>query len=63
MPEYAWLDFAYGVWHLVTTSENDRVRFWTDRESALAELEEDGWIVIGPFPRRYRGRWRLMALR
>ena len=48
-----------GFGHFVTNSENDRVRFWNDKESALAELEEDGWILLGAFPRRYRRRSRL----
>jgi hypothetical protein len=49
--EYAWLDFAFGVWHLVTDRENDEVRFWDDRESAHVELEEDGWVVDRAFSR------------
>jgi hypothetical protein len=28
MPQYAWLDIAFGVWHLVTEGDNNPVRFW-----------------------------------
>jgi hypothetical protein len=59
MRQHAWLDYAYGVWHLVTERENDPVRFWWDLETALIELAEEGWALVGPFPRRYGKLWRL----
>jgi hypothetical protein len=60
MRQNAWLDFAFGIWHLVEEgNDNGPVRWWESRESATSDLESEGWIQLGPFPRRYRGRWRL----
>jgi len=56
MRQNGWLDLAYGVWHLVLEDEDYQVRYWKDRDSALAELVGQGWMLIGPFPRRYRRR-------
>jgi len=59
MRQNAWLDFAFGVWHLVEEgNDSGPVRWWTDKESATSELEGEGWVQLGPFPRRYRGHWR-----
>jgi hypothetical protein len=58
MRQNGWLDFAYGVWHLVLEEDDDHpVRYWNERDSALAELAGEGWLLLGPFPRRYRRRW------
>jgi hypothetical protein len=57
MRKYAWLNFAYGVWHLVAENDNNAVRFWKNRESAITELQGEGWILLGPFPRRCQRRW------
>ena len=57
--QYSWPDPAFGVWHLVTENDRDLTRHWKDKESALAELAEEGWTLVGPFPRRYRRRWVL----
>jgi hypothetical protein len=57
MVQYAWLDSSLGVWHLVTEEDNVPVRYWRDKRTALAELAEEGWILTGPLPRRYRRRW------
>jgi hypothetical protein len=60
MQQNGWLDHACGVWYLVLEEDEDQpVRYWNDRDSALAELAEEGWRLIGPFPRRYRRRWVL----
>jgi hypothetical protein len=59
MHQYAWLDSAYGVWHLVTERENDPVRFWDDLELALIQLRDDRWSLIGPLPRQCGKSWRL----
>jgi hypothetical protein len=54
------LDSAFELWHLVAESDdNNPVRFWESRGSAISELEGEGWILVGPFPRRHRRRWRL----
>ena len=58
MIQHAWLDHAFGVWHLVTENGDDAVRFWGDKSTALEELTEEGWLSIGPFPRRCRRCWR-----
>ena len=42
MRQYAWLDCANAVWHLVTEDAKDAVRFWENKESAIAELLEEG---------------------
>jgi len=58
MGQNGWLDHAHGVWHLVQEEDNDHpVRYWNDRDSALAELAVEGWLLVRPFPRRYRRRW------
>ena len=59
MRQNGWLDFAYGVWHQVLETDDYPVRYWGDKETALVELTGEGWIVIGPFPRRYRKGWVL----
>ena len=56
MRQEGWLDYACGVWHLVMESDEHPVRYWSDRGSALAELAGEGWLLLGPFPRRYRRR-------
>jgi hypothetical protein len=57
MPQYAWLDFYGGIWHLITDKPKERVRKWVNREAALAELREEGWTIEGPHPKRPRGRF------
>ncbi len=52
MKQIAWLDHAFGVWHLVTENDSDQARFWENKEFALSELASEGWILIGAFPRR-----------
>jgi len=59
MRQNGWLDCAYGVWHLVLENDDHPVRYWNDRDSALAELASEGWLLLVPFPRRYRRRWVL----
>ena len=56
MGQNGWLDHAHGVWHLVLEEEDQPVRDWNDRDSALAELAGEGWLLVRPFPGRY---WRL----
>jgi hypothetical protein len=38
MRQHGWLDFAYGVWHLVLEEDDCPVRYRNDKESALKEL-------------------------
>jgi hypothetical protein len=56
MRQNGWLDYTYGVWHLVLEEDNYPVRYWSDRDSALDELAGEGWVLLGAFPRRYRRR-------
>jgi hypothetical protein len=48
MPQYAWLDFYGGHWHLVTCNANDHDRKWVDLDSALLDLTAEGWLIDGP---------------
>jgi hypothetical protein len=57
MRQLGWLDLAFVVWHLVLEEDDYPVRYWNDRDSALAELPSEGWLLLGPFPRRYRRHW------
>jgi len=52
-----WLDYAYGVWHLIKENSDYVGRYWDDKESALKELAGEGWLRVGPFPRPYRRHW------
>jgi hypothetical protein len=62
MRQEGWLDYSRWVWHLVLEEDDHPVRFWNDRESALAELVSESWMLLGPFPSRYRRRWVLEAI-
>lgn len=42
MAQYAWLDFAFGVWHLVTENDHHPARYWKNKEAALGELAVEG---------------------
>jgi hypothetical protein len=55
MCQNGWLDYAYGVWHLVLEDDDHPVWYWSDKDSALAELAGEGWLLNVPSPRRYRG--------
>jgi len=59
MRQHSWLDYAYGVWNLVQETDDYPVRHWGDRDSALAEWASEGWVLLGPFPKRYLRRWFL----
>jgi hypothetical protein len=59
MRQNGWLDSAYGVWHLVLEDDEHPMRYCKNRDSALVELEGEGWLLLWPFPRRYRWRWIL----
>jgi len=48
MPQYAWLDFHGGCWHLTTGNSHDRARKWANRDLALSDLTAEGWMVDGP---------------
>ncbi len=53
MRQYAWLDLYGGMWLLLTGKPNEPVRRWADKDSALAELREEGWTITGPPPKRF----------
>ena len=48
MPQYAWLDFHGGCWHLITGKAHDRDRRWINRNVALSDLTAEGWVIDGP---------------
>ncbi len=48
MRQYAWLDFHGGCWYLVTGNPDARDRKWANRDAALADLAEEGWVIDGP---------------
>lgn len=48
--QYAWLDCDEGTWILMTNIPNDSVRQWIDKDLALKELRDEGWIISGPYP-------------
>jgi hypothetical protein len=52
MHQLAWLDFYGDKWHLATCIRGNLVRQWIDRETALADLAGEGWIIIGPYPKQ-----------
>jgi hypothetical protein len=52
---YGWLDYVEGIWSLVTNIPNYMAREWTDENIALDELEEEGWIINGPYGKL---RWK-----
>ena len=52
MKQLAWLDFYRGRWHLATSNIRDPIRRWTDKETALSELANEGWTISGPHPRQ-----------
>ena len=56
MRQHGWLDYAYGIWYPVLEEDNYPVKYWSNRDCALAELASEGWMLLGPFPRRYRRR-------
>jgi len=44
MAQYAWLNSSLGVWHLVLEDDDHPLRYWSNMDSALAELG------LGPDP-------------
>lgn len=50
--KYAWLEHDGGSWHFLTNLFEDpckSVRSWKDDQTALEELESEGWIVVYPY--------------
>ena len=50
--KYAWLEHEGGLWHFLTNLFEDpckSARRWTDEQSALQELENEGWVVVYPY--------------
>jgi hypothetical protein len=51
--QYAWLERCEGSWYLFTNIRDDSVntsRKWQDRDQAMTELIQEGWIVLCPYP-------------
>ena len=61
--QYAWLELDRGMWRLFTDKPEEPVRKWVNRETALAELREEGWTIDGPHPKRPRKRFYGYGLR
>jgi hypothetical protein len=51
MHQHAKLVFHEGLWHFQIANAWDTIRTWVDRSTALAELAEEGWEIIGPYPK------------
>ena len=50
--KYAWLEHEGGLWHFLTNLFEDpgkSMRKWSDEQSALKELEIEGWVVVYPY--------------
>jgi hypothetical protein len=53
MPQLAWLEFNEGRWHLIAdvwATPSPENRNWPDKDTAFAELYEEGWVVSGAYP-------------
>ena len=53
MQRYAWLEHEGGTWHFLTdlfADAGNSTRRWPDKTLALAELREEGWTVVSPYP-------------
>ncbi len=51
--QFAWLEFHEGIWHLITdlkAKTGQAGRNWIDKQAALAELQQEGWIVADKYP-------------
>ena len=49
---YAWLEHEGGSWHFLTNLFADPCksrRSWSNENSALQELEDEGWVVVYPY--------------
>jgi hypothetical protein len=60
--QYAWLEFSEGRWYLladVREKPSPESRNWPDTDSALAELNEEGWIISGYYPNELSERLNL----
>jgi hypothetical protein len=50
---YAWLEHENGRWHFLTSLFADpaeSTRRWSDKQQALAELINEGWVVVRSYP-------------
>jgi hypothetical protein len=52
MHQFAWLELFGGNWLLLNDNSKYPARSWVDKYAALAELEEEGWTIAGPFRKR-----------
>ena len=53
MRQFAWLELYRGMWYLLTDVASETAsasRKWIDKDAALTELEEEDWIISGPYP-------------
>ena len=62
MRQYAWLELNDRIWYLITDIAADTLnasRAWIGRDAAIADLEEEGWIVVGQYPNQLSEKLRL----
>jgi hypothetical protein len=52
MRQFAWLDLFGGKWLFLNGNLKYPARSWTDENVALAELQEEGWLIVGQRRRR-----------
>jgi hypothetical protein len=55
MHRYAWLEHEDGMWHFLTSLFADpgkSTRRWSNKQSALDELTNEGWTVVRPYPEK-----------
>jgi len=52
MHQFAWLELFGGNCLLLNEHSKYPARSWVDKHIALAELEEEGWKIAGPYWKR-----------
>jgi hypothetical protein len=55
MRQFAWLELHKGTWYLLTDIREETIqasRKWTDKDTAISELIEEGWEISGPYPNK-----------
>jgi hypothetical protein len=63
--QHAWLELDNGRWHLLTnvrSNPDESCRTWTDRDDALEQLRQEGWILVGSYPNQLSDRLGISAV-
>jgi hypothetical protein len=50
--QFAWLDFFEGRWLLLNGNIRYPARSWSNEDTALAVLRDEGWTIAGPLGKR-----------